>query len=302
MIGQWLNRWQGSQLATPIMPLTVADVDGLQLGWRSVFTPSDLVRHLQAVPGRSFWLPATREYLIGGNWRHRPEIASVVELDARGEPRRLLIEALATILAAEGQPLLVFGDTSELRQPRWYAEIGFELLQEIIVYELNGAARRNDGPPPRLRFEALDDVTAELLTVDHGAFPFLWWNNRVEFESYLDQPGVRLILGRAPCGRAVSYAGLTLFQGWGHLDRLAVLSDSQGQGYGRETLAHAVELVLTSGARRTGLSTQADNRRSQRLYESFGFRRSFRTDYQIYGRWLTDDVAARQHVLGRAAD
>jgi ribosomal protein S18 acetylase RimI-like enzyme len=222
----------------------------------------------------------------------------VLELGARGEGRRPLVRALLEACAREGCPVVIFNDTSELRQPRWYAELGFELIQEIIVYELNGAPAARPPWPSRLRFERIEGrATPELLAVDHGSFPYLWWNSEAEFANYLDQGGVRVYLGRDPRGRAIAYAGITFYHGWGHLDRLAVMTERQGQGYGLETLAFAVEQVIAGGARRVGLSTQADNHRSQVLYERFGFRRSYRTDYRLYGHWLVAGEAERRAVI-----
>jgi ribosomal protein S18 acetylase RimI-like enzyme len=299
MIGQWLPRRQAPGREVGVEPLTAADVGRLELGWQSLFTPEELRQHLLRYPGRSFWTPATREYVIGGHWRHRRQIGSLIELGVRGERRLPLVEALLSACAADGCPLAIFNDTSELRQHRWYAELGFELIQEIMVYELHGLPAVRPARPLRLRFERITSPTAppELLEVDHRAFPYLWWNSEEEFENYLEQPHVRVYLGRDAAGEAVAYAGITLYQGWGHLDRLAVLPDRQGQGYGLETLAFAAEQVYATGARRLGLSTQADNERSQRLYERFGFRRTYRTDYKIYGHWLTQDAHVRQMVL-----
>lgn len=300
MIGQWLSRRPDNQMDSRVVPLKPADVDSLDLGWKSFFNAEELRWHMHRYPNRSFWVPATREYVIGGYWRHRAEIGSVVELGARGEQRRPLIEALMTACTDDGCPLVIFNDTSELRQIRWYADLGFEMVQEIIVYELNGLPQVSRSARPQLVFEEVTGPTDDLLMIDRQAFPFLWWNCREEFANYLDQSGVRIYLGRSSSGEPVAYCGITLYHGWGHLDRLAVTQAAQGRGLGLETLTHAVNQVLAHGARRTGLSTQADNYRSQRLYERVGFRRTYRTDYQLYGRWLTDDPERRRQVLGTA--
>jgi ribosomal-protein-alanine N-acetyltransferase len=297
MIGQWLPRRHDAMSDAQVLPLTVADVVNLDLGWRSMFNADDLRRHLRRHPRRSFWIPSTREYVIGGYLRHRQEIGSLIELDARGNHNAALVAALLAACAEDDCPLVIFNDTSELRNQRWYHEMGFELVEEIIVYELHTRPASRPERPARLRFEPIDEATPELLHVDQQAFPFLWWNCPAEFRNYLDQTGVRLHLGRNEHGVAVAYAGITLYQGWGHLDRLAVLPEFQGQGYGLETLSYAVAQVYASGARRVGLSTQAANQRSQVLYERFGFRRVYRTDYSIYGHWLIHDKAERAAVV-----
>lgn len=299
MIGQWLPRRPPASQDVDLALLTAADVSRLDLGWQSLFTAEDLRQHVARFPGRSFWIPATREYAIGGWWRHRREIGSVLEIGVRGDHRARLVRAVIDGCAASGCPLVIYSDTSEVRHPRWYQEQGFELVQEILVYELHGLPATRWSGPARLSFEPVRVVpaAADLLAIDQQSFPWLWWNSVDEFENYLDQSHVRLYLGRDPDGVAVAYAGVTLYQGWGHIDRLAVLPARQGQGYGLETLTYCADQIYTTGARRLGLSTQADNNRSQELYERFGFRRTYRTDYKIYGHWLVDDAAERRRLV-----
>jgi ribosomal protein S18 acetylase RimI-like enzyme len=50
-------------------------------------------------------------------------------------------------------------------------------------------------------------------------------------------------------------------------------------------LTFAIESLRRQGARRIGLSTQGTNRRSQRLYQRFGFIRTPDLDYQLFGHW-----------------
>ncbi|MBX6343245.1 MAG: GNAT family N-acetyltransferase, partial [Thermomicrobiaceae bacterium] len=127
---------------------------------------------------------------------------------------------------------------------------------------------------------------AELVALDHASFPWLWWNSVEEFENYFGSPGVEIYLGRDHAGAAVSYIGVTRFRNWGHLDRIAVAPERQGEGLGLQSLDFAVEVLARGGARRVGLSTQARNVRSRTLYERYGFQRSPSQDYCLYGRWL----------------
>ena len=73
--------------------------------------------------------------------------------------------------------------------------------------------------------------------------------------------------------------------------RIAVIPERQGAGYGLETLHFAIARLSDLGARRVGLSTQANNIRSQQLYERYGFRRTGGNDYTIYGVWLDEGAA-----------
>jgi ribosomal protein S18 acetylase RimI-like enzyme len=133
-----------------------------------------------------------------------------------------------------------------------------------------------------------------LLHVDHAAFPWLWWNTREEFLAYASVPGVELYVGRDSAGEPVAYIGITHFRGWGHLDRIGVVPERQGDGYGLEALRFAVQRLALADATRIGLSTQADNTRSQRLYHRFGFTRTYQNDYNIFGRWVDEASGKRQ--------
>ena len=129
-------------------------------------------------------------------------------------------------------------------------------------------------------------VWARLITVDHAAFPWLWWNSAEEFACLCAVPGVELYVGSMEAACHVAYVGITHFRGWGHLDRIGVIPQVQGTGYGLEALRFAVAMLARGGATRIGLSTQANNTRSQRLYHRFGFQRTYQNDYNIYGAWV----------------
>ena len=90
----------------------------------------------------------------------------------------------------------------------------------------------------------------------------------------------------------MAYFGVTLFPDWGHLDRIAVVPLQQGRGFGLETLGLAVATMRKRGARRVGLSTQRSNRRSQQLYERFGFQRTPAHDYRLFGAWCRPEPHA----------
>jgi ribosomal protein S18 acetylase RimI-like enzyme len=271
----------------PPVPLGPRDLARLSLGWSSAFTTRELEAHLVAHPGLSWWVPGGGEYLIGGPWRHRDEIAAIQELNGRLRSEDL-VRAMVDGCRARGLRLVVMLDQYEGRRDSFYSRIGFDLLQHIIIYELPRIPR----PVPavrRLRFFPVTPAEQDdLLRVDHAAFPWMWWNSPGEFAAYQALYGVEIYLAYEPDGTPVAYVGITSYRGWGHLDRIAVIPDRQGAGYGLEALNFAVGRLSDLGARRVGLSTQADNIRSQHLYERYGFRRSGGSDYTIYGTWLDD--------------
>ncbi|MCX7623849.1 MAG: GNAT family N-acetyltransferase [Thermomicrobium sp.] len=281
--------------STLIVPLELVDLPRLRLKWGSRYNPQEVARLVREAPGLSLWAPATGEYVLAGPWRHREEIVVLHEISS-GPHTYHLVDALAEHACARGKELLVMTHQYERRPFVFYERTGFELLEEILVYEM--VLYTIPPAPARLRFERvrLDDpfTLGELLDLDHEAFDWLWWNSPGEFDEYMSDPRVDVYLGREQDGTPVSYVGVTRLRGWGHLDRLAVSPLFQGQGYGYESLVWAVRVLASRGAHRVGLSTQASNARSRRLYERFGFRRVPDLDYQIWGRWLQDPLEDRQ--------
>ncbi len=273
-----------------IEPVTVQTIPRLRLSWSSRFDREDVGRLVVENPGLSLWIPDTGEYVVGGPWRHRTDIAAVMELSSQSGAVPLLQE-LRSAAANAGKRLIIASEHHESRQKLFYESAGYDLIEEILIYELNQIPFGSI-TTPRLRFERVDLKSArairELIELDHRSFPWLWWNSQAEFDNYAGSFGVNIYLGRDADGKPVTYVGVTRFRNWGHLDRIAVDPSVQGEGLGLESLEWAVHLLSESGARRIGLSTQARNVRSRHLYERYGFRRSPSQDYALYGQWLTE--------------
>src|SRR5215203_5112989 len=275
----------GSRVSSSVVrTLAPGDVAALRLpGSRGA---ESVRRMLDLYPGRSVWVPATLEYALIGRWRNRPEIASIEDLVAVRHLEELIRAAVERCVDM-GDELIVTVELDSRRSPARYERAGLEMLEEVITYEM-GIARE---PWPvsnqirLVRVDANDEAAIEQVTaMDQASFPWLWRNNRVEFDVYLQTPGVEVWLVEAEV-EPVAYFGITLFPDWGHLDRVAVVPEQQGRGFGLETLGLAVDTMRRRGARRVGLSTQGTNWRSQRLYERFGFWRTPAHDYRLFGAW-----------------
>jgi ribosomal protein S18 acetylase RimI-like enzyme len=271
--------------ATPeIRVLTPNDIPRLLLSDPRQLNDRALRALVTAYPGRSVWAPETLEFVVMSPWRHRLEIAHALEVSAVRHRESLLTAAIGQCRAADAALVLLI-EMDEIRKPSWYGRVGLEPIEQVITYEVsreNAATPR----PTRLSLVAADardpSVMAALVHLDHMAFPWLWWNSVAEFEAYRKTPGVQIYLARDQ-GQPIGYLGYTRYAGWGHIDRIAVAPGSQGRGYGRQLLAFAVDTLIQHGARRVALSTQRENRRSRRLYERAGFKRSPGFDYQLYG-------------------
>lgn len=289
--------------AVQIAPLQPEDARALHLPWSSPFDNRTLADHVRSHPHRAFWVPQTGEFVVGEPWRHREEITAIADVMAR-DHGEALVERLRCPDPVVGHELVVMTDFVGARQPGYYARLGLGLMQEVICYELRVVPP--DPPRGTLAFarvsvERMDDLAA-LISVDHAAFPWLWWNSMTEFAAYARVPGVELYVGTDVRAVPVAYVGITHFRGWGHLDRIGVVPGLQGAGYGLEALRFAVHALRSGGATRVGLSTQENNTRSQRLYHRFGFQRTYQNDYNIFGAWVDPRGGPQGFVPDRAEE
>ena len=274
--------------------LDATAVARVRLSSWSRYEAATLAAAITTYPNRSVWMPETSEYAVLRPWRHRDEIADLAELSANRHPEAL-VDAATERATKYGAYLLLMVEVEESRRPSFYARIGMELLEEVVTYELRALPPAAE-VPARLEF-ARADVSeprelAELLAIDGASFPWVWQNSSFEFREYGDAPGVEIFIGRL-AGRAVAYIGLTAYLGFGHIDRVAVIPDFQGQGFGTEAVRFGIERLASAGAKKIGLSTQRVNLRSQHVYERLGFRRAITNDYRLYGKILAcpDGVA-----------
>ncbi len=269
-----------------IRTLTPADIEQLHIDNHPRLALGDAESLVIQAPGLSKWHPASGEFLLVTPWRHRSEIPAVSVMSAFQHEDELLAASMASA-EEKGAAAFVLMDTYEIRRSSFYDRNDLAHLETILTYE-HRAPRSlvRDAPDPIQEFEPWfgddDDTLHELLELDHTAFPWLWWNSREEFLAYARMPFVEIWVGRLE-GRVTSYLGLTHFRRWSHLDRIAILPDVQGQGFGRESLAFAVRRMLQSGADRVGLSTQKENIRSRHLYEKSGFRETPELNYDVFG-------------------
>jgi len=184
---------------------------------------------------------------------------------------------MTDLMRERGYKLLLLSDDVWSDETRHYIQLGFSQLERIVFFQRE--LRRLDLTPlahdlPRLEFARASVADLDMLMrLDHASFPWLWWNSPVEFRTYIQLPDVRVyiaLLGDKPVG----YASFTMYKGWAHLDRLAVIEEEQGKGFGAAQLHHILGIMQGLDADSVNLSTQEDNVRSHRLYKAYGFRRT----------------------------
>jgi ribosomal protein S18 acetylase RimI-like enzyme len=266
--------------------LTPADIPRLRIGNHPRLRPGDAESLVIQAPGLSKWHPASGEFLLVTPWRHRDDIPAVNILHAFEHEDELLSAAIASA-GEQGKAAFVLMDAFEIRRPAFYARNHLRKIESILTYEHRSPEDLLVGAPPaRQQFEPWfggeDALLDDLLALDHAAFPWLWRNSRKEFLVYARMPFVEVWVGCAN-GRVTSYLGMTHFRGWSHLDRIAIIPDVQGQGFGREALRAAIDRMLEVGASRVGLSTQKNNIRSRHMYERSGFMETPDLNYDVYG-------------------
>jgi ribosomal-protein-alanine N-acetyltransferase len=265
-----------------IVPIVAADIPTLPLAADSRFTAATLAQHLARYPHLAFRLAGGQDYALGGYWHRRPEIGLLLEVASQGQ-RAALVERLLAAYRQAGARLVVLSESEAERALDFYRQIGFGVLEEVIPYERPHC--RVEPVSSRLALRPLveDDLPA-LVALEEQAFPWLWWETAESFWETAQHPdcwAYTAWLGRD----LVGYLLLTQRADFGHINRIAVHPLWQGQGYGAELLTYAIGDLARHGAQRVGLNTQANNTRSQRLYERFAFRRTGER-FRFYGLWL----------------
>lgn len=273
-----------------IVPLTEADLPALRMHLHSRLHEEEARRLVRLLPGLSQWHPASGEYVLIAPWRHRTDIISLREVSTFHHESDLLAAAFA---AADEQGLLacITAETFERRRPVFYSRNGMAMIETIIAYHHDQASAYLDAvesPVQQFVHVTLDDheLLQQVIATDHAAFSWMWHNSPGEFFAWMSNPSVEVWAGMID-GRVASYFGTTYFTSMGHLDRIAVHPDFQGQRLGQETLAFALQRMAQTGLNHGALSTQLGNEVSKRLYDRAGFHRSTKDDYHMYGTLLS---------------
>ena len=269
-----------------VVPLTKADIPALRLSNTSLVRDDEVIESLHLMPGLSHWHPASGEFVLVAPWRHRDDIPTFRLISAFGNEFDLVSAALQAAGAA-GKTAFITTETYERRQPVFYANHGLANMEKIISYRHARVEDFLDADLiPVQDFRVVqpgdDHLIAELVRMDHAAFPWIWRNSIEEFGWWMQQDSVEVSVGMIE-GRIASYYGTTYFRNMGHLDRIAVHPEFQGRGLGKETLTVALQRMARMGRKQAALCTQQANEVSQALYERSGFLRAPHEDYHMYG-------------------
>ena len=177
-------------------------------------------------------------------------------------------DALRADLAVEGVALaglLSLDPWVEIPAGRW----GFARTNSVVTL------RRDTGPlpdPPQPPL-VIREVTAAdfdaVADVDGMAFQSIWHHNRATLEAASRQAATFTLLedGQDVLGYQLS----TWHIDTGHLARLAIRPDRQGQGLGALLVGEMIRFFMTRNVQHITVNTQENNLASQRLYNRLGF-------------------------------
>jgi ribosomal protein S18 acetylase RimI-like enzyme len=184
---------------------------------------------------------------------------------------RLFTKAASLLFSVNIQHL------ASLSSNDWFTRLlrysGFTLQDEIVVLEWNGdhpsSTNRNTGVEIRpMRAQDLPEV----LHVDHSAFAPLWQNSLASLTKAFNQPGISTVA--VSQDQIVGYQISTTNTILGHLARLAVHPDHQGQQVASTLIHDLLHQFVRRGVWRATVNTQAGNKPSLAIYQKFGFERT----------------------------
>lgn len=167
---------------------------------------------------------------------------------------------------------------------RWFENLleqsQFQQTHRVIML----AHEQAELPPPphstgiTLRTLQMDDL-AEVERIDAASFVPVWQNSRSALQLALKQATLASVA--AINGQIIGYQISTATPLGGHLARLAVHPDWQGQGVGQTLLYDLLLKFKERGAHTITVNTQQENIASLYLYQKFGFRPTDET-YAVY--------------------
>jgi ribosomal-protein-alanine N-acetyltransferase len=138
----------------------------------------------------------------------------------------------------------------------------------VLVWERKAVLPLNPPPGVVIRPMLLDDIP-QVERIDASAFGGVWQNSQSCLEIAFRQSAVATVAELD--GEPVGYQISTATQMGGHLARLAVTPQSQGNGIGYALVNDLLSQFQRRGARSVTVNTQHDNQISLSIYQKSGF-------------------------------
>ncbi|MCY4145485.1 MAG: GNAT family N-acetyltransferase [Chloroflexi bacterium] len=157
-------------------------------------------------------------------------------------------------------------------QPAYLAELGFQYCDDLVVLQHIGS-RLPQQPDSLARARPVEAADmAELAQLDKLAFAPPWQIERAELWRAYRACAVATVA--TIDSRIVGYQLCARHGEAAHLARLAVHPAHQGRGVASLLLQGLLSDLLGRGITAISVNTQASNRRSQQLYQRYGFLRN----------------------------
>jgi len=196
-------------------------------------------------------------YFGSTDWRHPERTWQPLWQEASQLLRNLNIHQVATLSLSQ-----------------WFDDLllqsGFHLHQYIINLEWTDRLIQTRELPAKVRIRAMTsgDIPA-VYHIDEQAFEDIWRYSLDELTLALKQCAVSTVAVKD--SMIIGYQMSTLSGLSGHLARLAVLSDFQGQNIGFNLVTDLLSQLNLLGIWRVSVNTQSTNQASLSLYHRMGF-------------------------------
>ena len=228
-------------------------------------------------PSDALWLAWHRDRTVGLLLAPNDR-SSAVWLRALAVADGYEAEPIFVVMLDHAQALLHTLDVNQLvglAHPDWMADLlsatGFAHLTEVITF------RKSDRviPSPLGQYAPVTirpalPVDIPIITAnDRAAFDPVWWHSERSIAHML-KTTAHFIVAEAD-GQTVGHAFSDIYDGHGHLIRLAVRPDFQQRGIGEQLLIESLQYQRAAGAFPFTVNTQIDNLASQALYRRFGY-------------------------------
>jgi ribosomal protein S18 acetylase RimI-like enzyme len=156
----------------------------------------------------------------------------------------------------------------------WFERIleksGFEQANRVVMMSWEAEQMAPIDRPAKALVRPMNfDDLAQVEAIDIAAFDALWRNSQMSLEIAFHQASVATVVEQE--GQLVAYQISTATSLGGHLARLAVLPEYQGQGAGYSLVYDLLSQFMRRGARSITVNTQSNNQASLALYQKMGF-------------------------------
>ncbi len=157
----------------------------------------------------------------------------------------------------------------------WFRDLllrsNFKLLNMIVMLEWKGNSLPKTILSPQIDIRSMHpDDLPEITQIDHLAFSSLWQNSLKGLTNAFNQPGYCTVATQQD--RILGYQISTSDPFQGHLARLAVHPDHQGQEVGAGLVMDLLNRMVKNDVYTITVNTQIDNYASLAIYKKFGFK------------------------------